>query len=80
MKKILNPLLFSILLLGAIALSQIALAQAPPPPPTEKGSNSNKGPGDGAPVEGGLIVSLAMAAGFGLWKWRKAVHKKKESA
>ena len=66
--------MFSLILLGFISFAQISFAQAPPPPPAEKGSNSNKAPG-GAPIEGGLAVTLAMVAAFGAWKLFKRVQK-----
>jgi hypothetical protein len=80
MKKALKPLMFSLILLGFMAIAQIIVAQpAPPPPPSagSKGDGTNKGPGGGAPIEGGLVLTLAMAAGYGAYKWRKAVLKKK---
>jgi hypothetical protein len=68
MKKICKTLFISLLLLGCIAFAQISLAQ--PPPPADLGTNENKAPGNGggAPIDGGLFISLAMAAGFGAWK------------
>ncbi|MCX6266909.1 MAG: hypothetical protein NTW16_06060 [Bacteroidetes bacterium] len=73
MKKSRNRLLFSLILLGFMAIAQLGLAQAPPPPPVEKGTNSNKGPG-GAPVDGGVAVTLAMVAAFAGWKLYKKVR------
>ena len=78
MKKLCNPLFFSMILLGFMAFAQLSQAQAPPPPPVEKGTNSNKGPG-GAPIDGGVIVALAMVAGYGTWKLLKTIQKKKQS-
>ena len=71
MKKSLKPLLFTMIFLGCMAFVRTGLAQAPPPPPAEKGSNTNKAPGGGAPIEGSVYVVLALAAGFGVWKWVK---------
>jgi hypothetical protein len=83
MKKVLKPLMFSLILLGSVVFSQISFAQAPPPPPSggDKGGSGNKAPGNGggAPIEGGVIVALAMAAGFGGWKLFKAVQEKKKA-
>jgi len=47
-------------------------AQAPPPPPDtgSKGDDTNKGPGGGASLEGGLVMTLAMAAAYAMWKLR----------
>jgi hypothetical protein len=72
MKKVFSPLLFVLILLGFMAICHIGKAQAPPPPPEEKGTNSNKAPGGGAPIDGGLAITLAMLVGFGAWKWVKA--------
>jgi hypothetical protein len=82
MKKALKPLLFSLILLGSVAFSQISFSQAPPPPPPpsgDKGGSGNKAPGGGAPIEGGVIVALAMAAGFGGWKLFKVVQEKRKA-
>ena len=78
MKKTLKPLFLSIFFLGFIAFAQTSLAQAPPPPPVDKGTNSNKGPGGGAPVDGGVIVTLAMLAGFSGWKMYRANQKNRD--
>ena len=80
MKKSINPVLFSLLLLCIMAVAQISHAQAPPPPPAEKGTNSNKGPGNGAPIDEGIYVALAMVAGFGAWKMHKVMQQKKVEA
>jgi hypothetical protein len=71
MKKLLNLFVFALILSGFMAIAQISLAQAPPPPPADKGTNSNKAPsgGGGAPIDGGLVISLAMVAGYGARKW-----------
>ncbi|MEI7724796.1 MAG: hypothetical protein WCK09_06800 [Bacteroidota bacterium] len=83
MKKALKPLMFSLILLGSIAFSQISFSQAPPPPPSgsDKGGSGNKAPGNGggAPIEGGVIVALTMAAGFGGWKLFKSVQEKRKT-
>ncbi len=71
MKKVRKPLMFSLLMLCFMLVAHSGMAQAPPPPPADKGTNSNKVPGGGAPIDGGLVVSLAMAAGFGAWKLYK---------
>ncbi|MFZ4521272.1 MAG: PID-CTERM protein-sorting domain-containing protein [Bacteroidales bacterium] len=79
MKKSLNSIMFAILLLGFIAYEQQATAQAPPPPPAEKGTNTNKAPGGGAPIDGGLAITLSLAAGYGIWKLIAAVQRKRQS-
>jgi hypothetical protein len=77
MKKTLNSLLLSLFLLCCMAIAQSGLAQAPPPPPSgDKGSASNKGPGGGAPIDAGLVLTLAMVAGFGSWKLLNAKRRK----
>ena len=77
MNKSLKPIFFSLILLGFMAFARISPAQAPPPPPADKGSNDNKGP-MGAPVEGGIVVTLSLVAAFGAWKMLKAAQKKKQ--
>ena len=86
MKKLLKRvfLLCSIILL-TLSLN-VSLAQGPMPPPPTGGSNNghdlggNQGDdGGGAPIDGGLAVSLALIAGFGAWKWFKGVQRKKQS-
>ncbi|MFZ4523560.1 MAG: hypothetical protein ACOYNC_17795 [Bacteroidales bacterium] len=71
MKKSQNPIIVSLIFLSFMAFARIGHSQAPPPPPEEKGTNSNKAPGGGAPIDGGLTLSLAMVAAFGGWKWYK---------
>jgi hypothetical protein len=71
MKKVRKPLMFSLLMLCFMLVAQTGMAQAPPPPPLEKGTNTNNAPGGNAPVEGGLLFSLALVAGFGAWKLLK---------
>ncbi len=60
-----------------MAVAHTNHAQAPPPPPADKGTNNNKAPGSGggAPIDGGLILSLTMVAGFGAWKLCKVLRK-----
>jgi hypothetical protein len=60
MKKILA--ITAILMISGFAL----LAQAPPPPPPGNPSNGGGGPvGGGAPIGSGLVLLIAMAAGYG---------------
>lgn len=73
MKKSLAPVFLSFLFIAFMAIAQTGLSQAPPPPPAEKGTNSNKAPG-GAPIDGGVAITLAMVAGFGAWKLYKRVR------
>jgi len=68
MKKILA--FTAILMISGFSL----LAQAPPPPPAE--ANGSGGPvGGGAPIGSGLILLIAMAAGYG---GNKVYEKRKE--
>ena len=58
MKKILT--LTAILMITGLSL----LAQEPPPPPPDAGSQG--GPvGGGAPIGSGVVLLIAMAAGYG---------------
>ena len=78
MKKILKPLFFSLLFICLMAFAQVGLAQ--PLPPSDKGGSDNRQPnGNTAPIDGGLAVSLALVAGFGVWKLYKSMQKKKEA-
>jgi hypothetical protein len=74
MKNIVKSFVLALMLTGFMAIAQISLAQAPPPPPVDKGTNTNKAPGNGggAPIDGGVVLSLAMVAGFGGWKLYKS--------
>ena len=66
MKKVLKKQMFTLILLGFMALSQISQAQAPPPPPGAKGGETNGVPGGGsAPIGSGIILLIALAAGYG---------------
>ncbi|MFZ4521019.1 MAG: PID-CTERM protein-sorting domain-containing protein [Bacteroidales bacterium] len=75
MKKSIKPFAFSLVLLGLVAFSQVTSAQAPPPPPAEKGSGTNKAPGGGAPIDGGLYITIALAAAFAAWKTRSILKR-----
>ena len=53
----------------AVVFTTSVFAQSPPSPPS--GGHYDGGtqePGGGAPLDDGLDISLAMAAGFGAWK------------
>ena len=71
MKKIIFILAF--LTIGSFTLP----AQPPPAPPSNAGNGGNGPVGDGAPIDGGLAISLALIAGFGVWKWYMAGKKLK---
>jgi hypothetical protein len=70
MKKIL--LVTAVFLIYGFTL----LAQAPPPPPADAGAG-NPGPvGGGAPIGSGIIILLALGAGYGTKKVFEAGKKK----
>jgi hypothetical protein len=69
MKKAHKSLVFSLFLLGFMALSQIGYGQFPPPPPSgDKGGNNNGVPGGGAPIGSGMVLLISLAAGYGAKK------------
>ncbi len=69
MKKVHKSLVFTLILFGFMALSQISLAQFPPPPPLgDKGGNNNGVPGGGAPIGSGMVLLISLAAGYGAKK------------
>ncbi len=83
MKKSLKPILLSLILLCFLAFSQVGLAMAPndPPPPPQPPSNHGQSGNQGeSPIDGGVLVSLAMVAGYGAYKWLKVVQKKSQTA
>jgi len=60
MKKILA--ITAVIMISGFSL----LAQAPPPPPPDNPSNGGGGPvGGGAPIGSGVVLLIAMAAGYG---------------
>jgi hypothetical protein len=69
-------LLCSFMLL-AVSLN-VSLAQVPPPQPPSNGASGNQGKGPTAPIDGGVVVSLAMVAGYGAYKLLKAMQKKRQ--
>ena len=68
-------LTFSFLLTGMFMFNALAdePLDNPPPPPGGHGSGGNQ---QGAPIDGGLSILLALGAGYGGFKLYK--HKKKE--
>lgn len=60
MKKLLF-LLFFTLTIGY----QINAQSPPPPPPSGHGSTGNQPSGGNAPIGGGLLILLTLAAGYG---------------
>ena len=75
MEKSLKTILFSVILIGSMALAQIGMAQAPPPPPADKGTNTNKAPGGTAPIDSGIYIAVSLVAGFGAWKTYRKLRK-----
>ena len=67
MKNRLNRILLTVAILGMTGMPLIVGAQTPPSPPSH-GAAGNQGKGGGAPLDGGLAVSLALVAGYGAWK------------
>ncbi|MFH1296966.1 MAG: hypothetical protein ABIJ04_06805 [Bacteroidota bacterium] len=68
----------TILLVGA---SFLIFAQGPPPPPGEgTGSTNTNGNRNGAPIDGGLGILLALGAAYGGKKLYQAYKKKKETS
>ena len=64
--KIIATILFFIMALAATSV----MAFDPPPPPPNGGNGDTPPPGGGAPIEGGMIIFVGLAAGYGLWKKR----------
>ncbi len=81
MKTYIKPLLFSVLFFACLAFAQTAFAQAPPPPPpATHGQTGNEAPGGGgAPIEGGLIMTLALVAGYGAWKIYRTIKNRDQA-
>jgi len=75
MKKIIKTLTVAVILTFC---SIIAFADGPPPPPPGGGNIDPVGPPVGAPIDGGLIILLALGAGYGGLKIYQ--YKKKELA
>ncbi|MBL7138437.1 MAG: hypothetical protein ISS17_06665 [Bacteroidales bacterium] len=66
-----------ILLVGAAFL---IFSQPPPPPGEGTGSTNTNGNRNGAPIDGGLGILLAMGAAYGGKKLYQAYKKKKETS
>jgi len=73
MKKILT--LTAILMISGLSL----LAQAPPPPPDDPSNGGTGGPvGGGAPIGSGVVLLIALAAGYGGKKVFTGMNAEKE--
>ena len=81
MKILLKTLVIPLMLVCFFFIAETGIGQAPPPPPTSgtKGDDTNKAPGGGAPIDGGLVISLALIAAYGGFKTYKAFSKKKQA-
>lgn len=80
MKNILpRVILLCSFMLFAVSLN-VSTAQVPPPQPPSNGVSGNQGKGNSGPIDGGVLVSLAMVAGYGAYKWLKSTHKRKQQA
>ncbi len=76
LKKIL--LTFSFLFAGLFIFSAIAEEPLDSPPPPPGGGHGGGGNSQGAPIDGGLGILLALGAGYGAKKLYKARQEKKE--
>ena len=80
MKNILpRVLLLCLFILLAVSLN-VSIAQVPPPQPPSNGVSGNQGKGNSGPIDGGVVVSLAMVAGYGAYKLLRAIQKRKQQA
>ena len=65
-----------LLLLLITGISHQLQAQGPPlPPASGHGSTGNEPEGGNAPIEGGIILLLAMGVAWGGWKAYKTIRK-----
>jgi hypothetical protein len=71
MKTNIKLLIISLIFISFVTISQLGYSQAPPPPPGEKGSGTNQSPMNG-PIDGGLTIFLAFAAGYAGRIWIKS--------
>ena len=82
-KTIRTAFLISGIVLLSASLNVLSAQPSGPPTGGPNGGHDlggNKGnEGGGAPVDGGLIVLLAMVAAFGAWKWVNGELKRKQS-
>ena len=71
MKKALVILTF----LTVFHVTLMAQPAAPPPPPVTANNGGNNGPigGNGAPIDGGVAITLIMVAGYGAWNLFKSI-------
>lgn len=75
MRKFINILMFSAVLLTAAVCANQSMAQVPPPPPPTGGTGSGDQPiGGTAPIGGGITLLIVMGAGYAI----KKIHQKDE--
>lgn len=55
-----------------LSMSTPIFAFDPPPPPPNGGNGDQEPSGGSAPIEGGMVIFMGLAAGYGLWKNRKS--------
>jgi hypothetical protein len=72
MRRLIIKLFLCINLILLLSIPTIVLADdpTPPPPPGGHGETGNQGP-TGAPIDGGLAVFMAFAAGYAAREWYK---------
>ncbi|KAF0194401.1 MAG: hypothetical protein FD166_3526 [Bacteroidetes bacterium] len=69
MKKFFNILMLSAMISAGVCSADQGMAQAPPAPPATGGNNSGDQPiGGNAPIGGGIVLLLAMGAGYAIKK------------
>jgi hypothetical protein len=83
MKKAIKSIFLIItIVLFSATLNVLSAQPSGPPSGGPNGGHDlggNQGEGGGAPINGGLVVSLAMVAAFGAWKWVNGELRKKQS-
>jgi len=68
MKNSIKILMATVFVFTCLVFSTSVFAQDPPPPPPPGGGHGAGGsqvPGGGAPIGSGLVLLIAMAAGYG---------------
>lgn len=68
MKKLLNILMLSAVLLAVVCSADQAMAQAPTPPPVGGTGSGDQPIGGSAPIGGGIMLLIAMGAGYAVKK------------
>ena len=68
MKNIKTITIAAFLLVIIALTSNSVFAYDPPPPPPAGGNGDTPPPGGGAPIEGGMVIFIGLAAGYAWWK------------